>query len=338
MTHHRIRAALPPLAVAALAALAADPGRAARWDESYFPNVPLVTQAGETVRFYDDLIDGKIAVVNFVYTDCPDICGLSTARMAQVYDWLGDRVGRDIFIYSISLDPETDTPERLDAYARAFGAGEGWLFLTGTRDDIDLVRYKLGERSRSLAEHRSDMVVGNDATGEWRRMSLMGSLVVATQEILEMDPDWRPPAVPARPAAPGGYVLEDTPGEALFLKACAACHTVGAGVRIGPDLAGVTLRRDRDWLVRYLMAPDAMLASGDPVAVALDARFASVRMPNLRLGETDAEDLIRYLQAETDRLDAEAAVTEAAAGHHHDHAHDHGAHDHGSHDHGTHDH
>jgi cytochrome oxidase Cu insertion factor (SCO1/SenC/PrrC family)/mono/diheme cytochrome c family protein len=321
------------LPVAVVLTAAAAPHRAqAQWDETYFPNVPLVTQGGETVRFYDDLVDGKIVVVTFVYTECPDICGLSTARMAQVYDWLGDRVGRDIFIYSISLDPVTDTPEKLKAYAEAFGAGDGWLFLTGTPEDVDLVRYKLGERSRSLAEHRSDMVVGNDATGEWRRLSLMGSLVVATREILEMDPNWQAPAAAAPPTATEGaqtaYVMQDRPGEALFLQACAACHTVGAGVRVGPDLAGVTLRRDNGWLVRYLMNPDAMLARGDPVAVALDADFPDVRMPNLRLGETDAGDVIQYLQSEMDRLDAASAVTDTAMEHH-----EHGSHDGGPHRH-----
>ena len=263
--------------------------------------MPLVTQDGETVRFYDDLIDGKIVVVNFVYTDCPDICGLTTARLAQVHDWLGDRVGRDIFLYSISLDPANDTPEKMKAYAEAFGAGEGWLFLTGEPDNIDLVRHKLGERSRKLSEHRTDMVIGNDATGEWRRASLMGSLVIATQEILALDPNWEAPEVAALTPAPASPELggpADHPGEALFLRGCAACHTIGEGVRIGPDLAGVTAA-PRPRLAAAL--PDGARRACSPRAIrsplALDAKFPAVGMPNLGLGRLDAEDVIRYLRS-----------------------------------------
>lgn len=333
---------LPSSAAALALGLWGGAAGAGPWDESYFPNVPLLTQEGETVRFYDDLIEGRIVVVTFVYTDCPDICGLSTARLAQVVDWLGDRVGRDIFVYSISLDPETDTPERLKAYADAFGAGPGWTFLTGTRENIDLVRYKMGERSQDLSEHRSDMVIGNGATGQWRRSSLMGSLVVATTEILELDPSWTPPKPEAAAAAPDEtLVVKDTRGEGLFITACAACHAIGEGVRIGPDLAGVTLRRDRAWLETFLRDPSLMLENGDPTAVALDASFPAIRMPDLGLGPNDVADLIHYFDSQTVLLGepmAEAAEEGGHdhAGHHHHHAsHEHDApaegHDHGAH-------
>ncbi len=316
-------------AVAALGVAVCGPVRA-QWDETYFPNVELLTQDGEPVRFWDDLVRDKIVVVNFVYTECPDICGLSTARMAQVAEWLGDRLGRDIFFYSISLDPETDTPDRLKAYAQAFDAPEGWLFLTGTPADVDAVRYKLGERSRSLSEHRSDMVIGNGATGEWRRASLMGSLVVVTEEILRLDPTWTPALAEADPSAGPSprLVIGETPGEGLFLGACAACHTVGEGVRVGPDLAGVTLRRDRAWLESYLTAPERMLALGDAVAVGLDRAFPAVRMPNLGLNEADIADVLTYLQVQTDQIDqaAEAVeLTDAEHAAHHATDHGHGA-------------
>lgn len=302
------------LALAAAAALsAAMTGQAhAEWDESYFPNVELVNQDGASLRFWDDLLRDRIVVVNFVYTECPDICGLSTARMAQVVDWLGDRVGRDIFFYSISLDPETDTPQRLREYAAAFDAPDGWTFLTGSRENVDLVRFKLGERSKNLAQHRSDMVIGNAATGQWRRASLMGSLVVLTEEILSLDPSWsRPPPAPAAPGTQPQLVIRETLGEGLFLGACAACHTIGEGIRVGPDLSGVTLRRDREWLKAYLLAPDRLLAQGDAVAVALDGDFPAVRMPNLQLNDTDAEDLIHYLSAQTELLGQAQDAVEA---------------------------
>ncbi len=289
---------------------------ASPWDETYFPNVPLLTHDGEQVHFYDDLIDDRIVVVNFAYTDCPDICGLSTARLAQVVDWLGDRVGRDIFVYTISLDPETDTPEKLKAYADAFGAPQGWTFLTGTRENIDTVRFKMGERSESLAEHRSDMVIGNDTTGQWRRTSLMGSLVVTTNEILDLDPSWVPP-IAAAVAQDEKLTLKDTRGESLFITACAACHTIGEGTEIGPDLSGVSLRRDRAWLEAFLSDPSLMLEQEDPTAMALDASFPAIRMPDLGLGSNDIADVIHYIDSQTAVLGAAMADAADEAGEDH---------------------
>ena len=302
-------AAFTVLTVSTLGTFGGDTASAARRGANYFSNLPVVTHEGKTLRFYDDLIKGKIVVINFIYTTCPDICSLSTARMALVVKWLGERVGRDIFIYSISLDPGRDTPEVLKKYAKAFSAGPGWLFLTGKPKDIHLIRWKLGERSRTLSEHRSDMVLGNDATGEWRRISLMGNLKIVTQRILGMDPKWRARkravSVESLKKTPRDYRIRNRPGEALYIKACAACHTVGKGDRVGPDLKGVTARRDRAWLIRYLVAPDVLRARKDPIAVELDAQYEGVSMPNLGLSETDAGDIIVYLETQMKRLSAQ---------------------------------
>src|ERR1700748_683715 len=100
----------------------------------YFPNVELTTQEGKTVHFYDDLLKGKVVAITLIYTHCLDSCPLETARMAQVQRLLGDRMGKDIFFYSISIDPRRDTPEVLNAYAKKFHAGPGWLFLTGKEE------------------------------------------------------------------------------------------------------------------------------------------------------------------------------------------------------------
>src|SRR5262249_48296207 len=109
------------------------------WGADYFPNVPLRTQDGTTVRFYDDLLKGKAVAINLIYTSCKDECPLETARLVQVQRLLGDHVGKDLSFYSISIDPTHDTPEVLKAYAAKFGVGPGWLFLTGEADDIKLI-------------------------------------------------------------------------------------------------------------------------------------------------------------------------------------------------------
>ena len=97
-----------------------------------------------TVHLYDDLLKGKTVVVSLFYSECQDSCPLETARLVQVQHMLGDHVGKDVFFYSISIDPEHDTPAVLKAYAEKFHVGPGWLFLTGKKADIDLVGRKLG--------------------------------------------------------------------------------------------------------------------------------------------------------------------------------------------------
>jgi protein SCO1/2 len=157
--------------VAAIAALSSGESTAQNrpWGEDYIPNLTVTTQNGKPVHFYDDLVKGKIVIISFIYTSCTDICPLTTARMAQLEEKLGDLVGRDVFMLSMTVDPERDTPERLKEYSERFQAGPGWSFVTGKPEDIRAINYKFGERSKLLSEHRNEIVLGNDATGEWQK-------------------------------------------------------------------------------------------------------------------------------------------------------------------------
>lgn len=305
------------IAAGVSSALAAPKG--ARWGAKYFPNHAVQSQDGTVHRFYDDLVKDKIVVINFIYTNCPDICGLQTARLALVQDRIAERLGKSVYIYSISLDPKNDTPAALKKYSEAFGTRPGWLFLTGKPDELHEIRYKLGERSRSLAEHRNDVVLGNDHTGQWGRSSVMANISLLVQQIEDMDPKIRQAR---RPAAYGSkraklYKLTKQPGQALFLKACAACHTIGMGQHIGPDLEGVASRRSRDWIVSYMIRPDKMRRQRDPIAMSLRKRFPGVVMPNLGLAKADADDLLVYLDAQSNRLAAQSDTN------HHRHQHQH---------------
>ena len=294
-----------------------------RWGKDYFPNLPVVTQDGKTLQFYDDVIKGKTVLISFIYTTCPDICPLTTARLAQVEQKLGDLMGRDIFFISLSVDPEKDTPERLKAFADAFHAGPGWLFLTGKPEDMRAIRWALGDRSTSLSEHRQEIVLGNEPTNEWQRNSAFGDMDRLIMDIRSMDPKWRnqehPPV--AGEAGNAGFELSKQPGEALFRKICAPCHTIAVGNRVGPDLFGVTSRREHSWLVDFIMNPPKVRAQNDPVALALAAKFPGVRMPLLGMSKDDAEDLIAYIDAQTSRLKQERSADEpqAAAQQHHHH-------------------
>jgi protein SCO1 len=298
--------------IAGLAAVLLGPlqAHAGRWAKDYVPNVPVVTQDGRTLNFYDDLIKDKIVVLNFIYTSCKDICPLATARLGEAQDKLGDRLGKDIFFYSISIEPERDSPQRLKQYAEAFRARPGWLFLTGLPEDIQTIRYKFGDRRPDLSDHRNDVVLGNGATGEWQRENALGDLDHFVGAVQAMDPNWRAaPLDAASQVALGtgaaktvhyetGYVMEGRQaGSAMFTKLCAGCHTVGGGDRVGPDLDGLTLRRSRAWIGEFLMDPIKMRGRQDPIALALAAKYPGVRMPYLQIHESDAADLISYIDA-----------------------------------------
>jgi len=134
-----------------------------------FPNVALRTQDGTTVRFYDDLIKGRVVMINFMFTTCTSICPRTTANLVKVEDILGERLGRDIWIISVSVDPAHDTPEVLRKYAAQYGTKAGWSFVTGMATDIDLIRRKLGayDNDGDKTQHSGVLIYGNEATGQW---------------------------------------------------------------------------------------------------------------------------------------------------------------------------
>jgi protein SCO1/2 len=306
------RTAVLLLAAVALALAAAPEAHASRRGKNYFPGMEVVTQHGKSVPFYEGLLKDKIFVINFIYTSCREVCPLSTARLSELQDKLGDSMGRDIFFYSISVDPETDTPERLKEYADTFGAGPGWLFLTGKPQDIYTIRDKLGDRSKSLSEHRTEVLLGNGTTNEWARNTIFGDLNGLAIAVRQMDSNWR--LEPSKKAKNIIVDLQSRPGEAMFARLCSGCHTVGKGNKVGPDLAGVTARRDRDWLLDFIAEPEKMRRQKDPVALELVANFPTVRMPPMSIPKTDAADLLTYIKYIEDRHAARERPLESLIG------------------------
>jgi protein SCO1/2 len=278
------------------------------WGADYFPNVPLTTQDGKVVRFYDDLLKGKSVAINLIYTHCSASCPLETAKLVQLQKIMGDRVGKDIFFYSISIDPKNDTPAALKAYMAKYHVGPGWLFLTGKEEDIKLISNKLGLASLTDAAsrdgHMPSLMIGNEPSGQWMRNSAVDNPRFLAKQIGNFL-RWRDQE-PGQSYA----VLREPPkvdgGEYLFRSRCATCHTIGKGDGIGPDLANVTRRRDRSWVGRYIVEPDKMLDERDPVAVELFAKYKNVRMPNLSLGAGDVAVLLSHIEK------ASAAAAESA--------------------------
>ncbi len=161
--------------------------------QHFFPNVALRTQENKEVHFYDDLIKDKIVMINMMYTSCKDLCPLLTANLARVHKLLGQhgkRVGRDIHMYSISLDPEYDTPQVLKQYMKAQRVGPGWTFLTGTPKDIEFLRRSLGYedplpfRDKNKENHAGMVRYGNEPLTRWAMLQGMGNPKLLVELIL----------------------------------------------------------------------------------------------------------------------------------------------------------
>src|SRR6476660_5101201 len=306
----------------ALALLISPPSPAdSRWGANYFPIVELTTQDGKTVHFYDDLIKGKIVAIDLIYTTCQHSCPVETARLAQVQKILGDRVGRDIFFYSITIDPKNDTPATLKAYAEKFHAGPGWTFLTGKKEDIDFLSKKLGlysDPKLSQDGHTPHLLLGNEPMGQWMRNSALDNPRFLSQMIGDFLDSFRNMKPAQGKETTESAAIHLDPGQYLFTKKCGACHTVGQGDKIGPDLAGVADTSNRDWLMRKIQHPEQLLAEKDPITMALSEKYGHVNMPNLRIADDDANYLIGYLVSRTSVLQRQAraqnAITKPADG------------------------
>ena len=273
---------------------------------SRFPNVELLTQDGKKVRFYDDLIKGKVVAIELMYTTCKYNCPLETARLVQVQKLLADRMGKDVFFYSITIEPDKDTPEVLKAYAAKYHVGPGWTFLTGKKADIELISRKLGLDSLPNPNdpdgHTPSLLVGNEKTGLWMRNSALDNIKFLALKIEQMlGYSARPVEVAAN--GDGSHKLNIDKGQYLFSTRCAACHTIGNGDKVGPDLLGVTSVRDRAWLARIIAEPDKMIAEKDPVTMSLFKKYKEIPMPRLGLPEADVNTLIEFLKIQTRKAD-----------------------------------
>jgi cytochrome oxidase Cu insertion factor (SCO1/SenC/PrrC family) len=132
------------------------------------PDIELLDQDGRKIHFYTDLVKGHAVAINFIFTTCTTICPPLGATFARVQKELGDKVGREVRFISISVDPATDTPERLKAWGAKFHAGEGWTFVTGNKPQVDELLRALGASSARREDHSPTVLIG-DAHGNWTR-------------------------------------------------------------------------------------------------------------------------------------------------------------------------
>jgi protein SCO1 len=159
----------------------------------YFTNAVFRTHENKEVRFYDDLIKDKHVVINFMYTRCEGSCPITTANMVKVQKMLKQRIGRDIFMYSISIKPEEDDPAALKEYAQIYRAKPGWLFLTGSRADTDTVRMRLFAEYHPAIDlnpyqHTGMIRVINDNFNRWFMAPSQASAETLVQAVRWCDP------------------------------------------------------------------------------------------------------------------------------------------------------
>jgi protein SCO1 len=194
----RMAAAAPAAALFGLrpAPAGAEIVRAVGEGRKNLPNVPVTSQEGRTFRFYDDLVKGKTVLVNFFYADCAGICPRMTSNLKKIQAALGDRVGKDIFIYSISLKPEQDSPRKLKDYARMHGIqpGSGWLLLQARRRDMELLRERLGFKDSDptldadVNQHTGILRFGTDVYDKWSGYPLLGNVELIAEMVRQLDP------------------------------------------------------------------------------------------------------------------------------------------------------
>jgi protein SCO1/2 len=158
------------------------PSNAAR---EYFTDTILVDQDARPHRFYSDLIAGRTVIINLIFTGCRSSCPIIMGRLVELQDLLGDKAN-DVSILSISVDPVMDSPQALHAYAESLQAGPGWYFLTGSKDSVETVLRRMGNRSSRPEDHTDLIVVGNDRSGTWIKLTAIATTQDIAQAVAEV--------------------------------------------------------------------------------------------------------------------------------------------------------
>lgn len=163
--------------------------------EKYFTDVVLINQNGEKMRFYSDLLKGKVVIINSFFGTCQASCLPLNRNLEKVQTALGDHVGKDVHIISISVDPTVDTAASLKEYAKKLHAKPGWYFLTGEKENVDLALKKLGQFVTDKNDHLNIFIIGNEPTGLWKKafgLAPTEELVKVVESVLND----RPPSAP----------------------------------------------------------------------------------------------------------------------------------------------
>ncbi len=157
----------------------------------YFTDVVLLNQNGERMRLYSDLLQGKVVIIDSFFATCQGSCLPMNRNLEKLQEALGDHIGRDVFIISISVDPTVDTPASLKEYAKKLHARPGWYFLTGDKQNVDFALNKLGQYVNDKQDHLNIFIIGNERTGLWKKafgLARSDELVKVVESVLNDQP------------------------------------------------------------------------------------------------------------------------------------------------------
>jgi cytochrome oxidase Cu insertion factor (SCO1/SenC/PrrC family) len=137
----------------------------------YFTNVELIDQDGQRLKFYDDVLKDNVVVISFIFTNCQGACPLMTRNLTMIRDMLPETARGEINFVSISLDPVRDTPSAMKEFAQTHDADQdGWLFLTGKPDNVNLVTQRLGTYTDDLEAHTTMLIAANVREAHWTKI------------------------------------------------------------------------------------------------------------------------------------------------------------------------
>lgn len=134
------------------------------------PDIQVVNQSGEHVRFNSDVVKGRVAVITSFLTNCSAFCPITQEKLAKLAKVLGDKMGREVVFISVSVDPENDTPEQMKAWGEKFHVGTGWSLVSGKKEDMETLLKSLGLYVAIPQRHQSALLIGNQKSG-WSRVS-----------------------------------------------------------------------------------------------------------------------------------------------------------------------
>ena len=161
----------------------------------YFTDVELINQNGEKMKFYSDLLQGKVVIINSFFATCQGSCLPLNQNLAKVQEALGDRLGKDVYIVSISVDPTVDTPPNLKQYAKKLQARPGWFFLTGSKENVDFALKKIGQYVDDKQDHLNIFIIGNERTGLWKKafgLAKSEEIVKVVESVVNDQPGTKP--------------------------------------------------------------------------------------------------------------------------------------------------
>ncbi len=132
-------------------------------------DLPLINQDGRPLRFKSDVIGDRLIAITFTYTTCTTICPILDSIFVKLQDKLGERLNREVFLVTLSIDPVNDIPPRLKSYATKLKAKPGWSFMTGSKVNVDKVLVGLDMYSSDILNHPPSILIGDGRSGVWKR-------------------------------------------------------------------------------------------------------------------------------------------------------------------------